>query len=118
MEHGARAIQRNPDPTSDALADLGPDGPQQGLDISPAQIRGGRFREDEREGTTVTAIHIVMISQIDITGPRSMGWRQIVSARSFGINDPGVEGQHHDLTPRYRRYQTSRSRHDHDTEQR
>ena len=84
MEYGAHAGQRHSDPTSDALADVGPDGQQQGLDISPAQIRGGQFREDAREGTTVTAIHIVMISQIDITGARSMGWRRIVSARSFG----------------------------------
>ena len=84
MEHGAHTGQRDPDPTSGTLAHLGPDCQQQGLDISPAQIRGGRFREDARQGTTVTAIHTSMISQIDITGPRSMGWRRIVSARSFG----------------------------------
>jgi hypothetical protein len=62
MEDGPHANQRDANPTSGTLADFGPSGAQQRLDVAPAQIRGGRLREDPPEGATVTAVHAVMIS--------------------------------------------------------
>ena len=62
MEDGTHASQGDADPTSGTLADLGPGGAQQRLDVAPAQIGWGRLREDPPEGATVTAVHAVMIS--------------------------------------------------------
>ena len=62
MEDGPHASQRDANPTSGALANFGPSGAQQRLDVAPAQIGGGRFREDPSEHSAVTAIHVTMIS--------------------------------------------------------
>jgi len=62
MEHGAHAAHPNADPASGTLSDFGPSGAQQRLNFSPAQIGGGRFREDAPKGAAVTAIHALMIS--------------------------------------------------------
>jgi len=62
MEYRSHAGQRNANPASGALADLGSGSAQQRLDITPAQIGGGRLRKDPPEGLAVTTVHAFMIS--------------------------------------------------------
>jgi hypothetical protein len=62
MEDGPHASQRNANPTSCALADFGPGGTQQRLNVMPAQIGWSRFRKNPPEGAAVTAVHTAMIS--------------------------------------------------------
>jgi hypothetical protein len=70
MEHGPDAIERDPNPTSSALADLRSRSSQQALDILPPQIGGGRFREDPTQRPALTAVHPPMISELDIMAIR------------------------------------------------
>ena len=62
MEYRPHAGQREANAASGTLADLGPGSAQRRLDITPAQIGGGRLRKDPPEGSAVTAVHVVMIS--------------------------------------------------------
>jgi hypothetical protein len=57
MKHGPHAGQRDTNPASGALTDFRPGGTQERLDLAPAQIGRGRFREDPREGAAVPAVH-------------------------------------------------------------
>ena len=62
MEHRPHAGQRDANPASGALADLGPGSAQQRLDIMPAQFGGGRLRKDPPECAPVAAVHVTMTS--------------------------------------------------------
>ena len=62
MEYRPHAGQRDADPASRTLADLGPHSAQQRLNIPPAQIGGGRLCKDPPQGLAVTVVHARMIS--------------------------------------------------------
>jgi hypothetical protein len=51
MEDGPHASQRDSDPAPGTLADFGPGGAQQRIDVAPAQIGWGRLSEDPPEGS-------------------------------------------------------------------
>ena len=74
MEHGPHSDQRDADPAPGALADLRPECPQQPFDLSPSKIGRRRLCEDPGQGPSVPAVHLDMISEMDI-GERHINHR-------------------------------------------
>ena len=55
------------DPRATPLENLAYEGHEKRLDLPPLNISRDRIREDGSQGVAVTAIHVSMISEIDIT---------------------------------------------------
>jgi hypothetical protein len=66
MEHGPNTNQRDANPAPGALADLCPNTPQQSFDLAPSKIGGRRLCEDPGQNSSVSAVHPIMISEMDI----------------------------------------------------
>jgi hypothetical protein len=66
MEHGPNTNQRDANPAPGALADLCPNTPQQSFDLAPSKIGGCRLCEDPGQSSSVSAVHPIMISEMDI----------------------------------------------------
>jgi hypothetical protein len=66
MEHGPNTNQRGANPAPGALAYLCPNTPQQSFDLAPSKIGGCRLCEDPGQSSSVSAVHPIMISEMDI----------------------------------------------------
>jgi hypothetical protein len=89
MEHGPHSAQRDADPAPGALADLRPECPQQPFDLAPSKIGRRRLCEDPSQGPSVPAVHLDMISEMDI-GDRRINHRAAAVfdfARPSGIEE-------------------------------